>query len=153
MILVAAVGFFAVLVALNNITDYQSNFLFVQHVLSMDTTFEGNALMWRAIEAAWVHHLAYGLIIFTEAIVGLMCLFGAWRLWEARYAYPEEFVLAKKWATLGLVLGILLWFTGFMTIGAEWFVMWQSDIWNGQQPAFRFVVVIFATLIFLHQKD
>ena len=109
--------------------------------------------MWRSIDAAWVHHLAYALIIVTEAAVGLLCLFGAWQLWQARFAYAEEFAVAKKWATVGLVLGILLWFTGFMTVGAEWFVMWQSDTWNGQQAAFRFVVVIFATLLFLHQKD
>ncbi len=47
--LVAAVGLFFFVVAMDNLTDYGSNFQFVQHVLSMDDTFPGNAEMWRAI--------------------------------------------------------------------------------------------------------
>ena len=38
-VLVAAVALFFTLVAFGNVTDYGSNWLFVQHVLSMDTTF------------------------------------------------------------------------------------------------------------------
>mgnify|MGYP006212504177 CR=1 FL=1 len=45
----AAYGLFAASVVLNNITDYGSNFRFVQHVMSMDTTFDGNAAMYRAV--------------------------------------------------------------------------------------------------------
>ena len=43
---------FCLLVAFDNLTDYGTNYLFVQHVLSMDTTFPGNALMYRSITAA-----------------------------------------------------------------------------------------------------
>ena len=42
-----ALAAFCLLVAFDNITDYGTNYLFVQHVLSMDTTFPGNALMYR----------------------------------------------------------------------------------------------------------
>jgi predicted small integral membrane protein len=38
---------FCLLVTFDNITDYGRNYLFVQHVMSMDTTFPGNALMYR----------------------------------------------------------------------------------------------------------
>jgi Predicted small integral membrane protein len=37
--MVAAIAFLASLVAFGNITDYWTNFAFVQHVLSMDTVF------------------------------------------------------------------------------------------------------------------
>jgi len=50
-------------------------------------------------------------------------------------------------------LGFLVWFFGFMVIGGEWFQMWQSSQWNGQQPAFRFYLTILAVLIFVMQKD
>ena len=40
MCLVLAV--FCLLVAFDNIADYNANYEFVQHVLSMDTTFPGN---------------------------------------------------------------------------------------------------------------
>lgn len=36
---------------MGNLRDYDSNYQFVKHVLSMDTTIEGNALMWR--RAMW----------------------------------------------------------------------------------------------------
>jgi hypothetical protein len=44
-------------------------------------------------------------------------------------------------------LGFLVWFFGFMVIGGEWFQMWQSPLWNGQQAAFRFYLTILAVLI------
>ena len=36
-------GLFGLFVFAGNLMDYNSNYQFVQHVLSMDTTFEGNA--------------------------------------------------------------------------------------------------------------
>ncbi len=47
--MVASLAAFALLAAYNNIVDYDSNFEFVRHVLSMDTTFPGNALKHRAV--------------------------------------------------------------------------------------------------------
>jgi len=60
---------------------------------------------------------------------------------------------AKTFAILGLTLGLLLWQVGFMTIGGEWFGMWQSKEWDGVPSAFRFVVVILGVLIFVAMPD
>jgi predicted small integral membrane protein len=49
VIMVASLALFALLVTFDNLTDYDTNYAFVSHVLSMDTTFPGNALMYRAI--------------------------------------------------------------------------------------------------------
>ena len=38
-----ALAGFCLLVAYDNIADYGPNYVFVQHVLSMDTTFPGNS--------------------------------------------------------------------------------------------------------------
>lgn len=149
ILLVSLMAIFAFLVALNNITDYNSNFMFVQHVLSMDTTFEGNALMWRSLEANWVHHLGYWLIIITESAVSILCFAGAYGMYVQRNAVARYFNAAKILACWGLTLGIALWFGGFMAVGGEWFVMWQSQIWNGQEAAFRFYSALFGTLIVL----
>lgn len=151
--LVASVALFAFMVGLNNVVDYDSNFAFVVHVLSMDTTFDGNALMWRAIETPWVHHIAYWLIIVAEFLTSALCAWGALAMVRARAASDEAFQASKTMATLGLITGISLWFIGFMCVGAEWFLMWQSEIWNGQQAAFRFIVILFATLIYLNQLE
>ena len=50
-------------------------------------------------------------------------------------------------AVLGLTIGLLLYITGFVTVGGEWFAMWQSATWNGQQKAFEFTAMISAVLI------
>ena len=152
-LLVASVALFALLVALNNVIDYGSNFQFVQRVLSMDTTFPDNRLMYRAITSEAMHHLAYGIIIAMEALTGILCAIGAVQMFRARQATGAGFNTAKYIATLGLTTGILLWSTGFLAVGAEWFLMWQSAQWNGQEAAFRFTMVLFATLIFIHQSE
>ncbi len=152
-LLVASVALFASLVALNNIIDYGSNFQFVQRVLSMDTTFPDNQLMYRAITSETIHHAAYAVIIAMEALTGLLCAIGAVQMFNSRNAGAARFRAARLFATLGLTCGIVLWSTGFLAVGAEWFLMWQSAQWNGQEAAFRFAMVLFATLIFLHQAE
>ena len=64
-----------------------------------------------------------------------------------------NFNKAKGIAILGLTFGIILWFTGFMIIGGEWFLMWQSTKWNGLQGSFRIVVIFGIILIYLNQTD
>ena len=50
------VALFYSFVVLNNITDYDSNYQFVRHVLMMDSTFPGNHGMWRAINSPAAAH-------------------------------------------------------------------------------------------------
>jgi predicted small integral membrane protein len=40
-----------------------------------------------------------------------------------------------------------------MIVGGEWFQMWQSAIWNGQEAAFRCYMTILVLLIFVNQPD
>ena len=150
--MVVAFALYASLVAFGNLTDYSSNFKLVTHVLMMDTTFPGNQGLWRAIHSPVIHHTVYGLIIGTEIIIATLCWFGSFRLYK-NIKNPIAFNRAKGLAIIGLTLGFLLWFTGFMTIGGEWFLMWQSEVANGQQAAFRLVIIIAAMLIYLVQID
>ena len=46
-------------------------------------------------------------------------------------------------------MGFLLYAAGFMVVGGEWFAMWQSEQWNGQEPAFRFLTMIGIVLVVL----
>jgi predicted small integral membrane protein len=151
--LTLSLGLFALLVGVDNILDYGTNFAFVQHVLSMDTTFPNNNLMGRAITTDWVHHAAYWLIIASEIAVGVLCLAGAWRLFAARHLPAPEFNDAKALAIAGLAAGFALYFFGFLVVGGEWFQMWQSQTWNGQQGAFRFVASFGLILVFVAMED
>jgi predicted small integral membrane protein len=40
-----------------------------------------------------------------------------------------------------------------MVVAGEWFDMWQSKTWNGQDAAFRFYISVLAVLILLNQPD
>ncbi|MAL01080.1 MAG: hypothetical protein CL536_02870 [Alcaligenaceae bacterium] len=153
VVLVAAMALFATLVAFGNITDYGSNFAFVQHVLMMDTIFPNATIHYRAIESPFLHHAAYILIIAAEALVAILCWVGAYQLLLKARAPAADFNRAKSMAVWGLLLGFLVWQVGFMSIGGEWFGMWMSDQWNGVPDAFRFFVTILLVLIYLVQAD
>ncbi|SPC25044.1 conserved protein of unknown function (plasmid) [Cupriavidus taiwanensis] len=62
-LMVVAIALFASLVAFNNITDYFTNFVFIRHVLLMDTTFPSSRNMYRTITSPILHHVAYVCII------------------------------------------------------------------------------------------
>jgi len=73
-------------------------------------------------------------------------------LWHVR-SDAARFNRAKRLVHIGAALGFLVWFFGFLVVGGEWFQMWQSQTWNGQQAAFRFYVTILAALIFDNRQD
>ena len=151
--LVFAVTLFYALVVLNNLTDYDSNYQFVRHVLMMDTTFPGNRGMWRALDQPAVHTLAYISLIAWEFLALVLCAWGGWRLLRAWHADAVTFNREKRIAILGLALGMLEWFVGFIAVGGEWFLMWQSKTWNGEEAAFRVFVVLGIVLLLVIQPD
>ena len=153
ILLTFGIGCLAFVVAFNNVVDYQSNFLFVRHVMSINTVYPGNALKHRAITEPLLHSIAYAFIILCEFVTAILCFAGSLRLLTHINNDAEMFNKAKFLSVVGLSSGFALWFFGFMVIGAEWFGMWQSPDWNGQESAFRFVVFIVLTLIYIAQDD
>ena len=51
IVMVGSLAVFALLVTFDNLTDYGTNFEFVRHVMSMDTTFQDSALIYRRVTA------------------------------------------------------------------------------------------------------
>jgi predicted small integral membrane protein len=151
--MMAALAAFAFIVTYDNLIDYGSNYEFVKHVLSMDTTFPGNKLMGRAITEPKLWALAYGGIIAAEGVTFLLLAMGAVAMALAMRAPAAGFHRAKVWVVAGVTLGFLVWFFGFMVVGGEYFAMWQSKTWNGQEAAFRFYITMLAVLIFVIQPD
>ena len=126
----------------------------------MDTLFSGESQAWRAFRdptpedgSWWFYHVFYASIIVWEAAAGVLCGLGAWQLWQNRSASAAAFASAKKYAIYGLTLSMLQWFIAFITVGAEWFLMWQSSTWNGQDAAFRMFACLGIMLIFLQQSE
>ena len=152
-LLVAAVALFYTLVVFNNSTDYNSNYQFVHHVLLMDTTFPDNQGMWRAIHPTVVQAAFYDGIIGWEAITTLFAWIGVVQLVRAFRKPAAVFNRAKRWSIVALTLALLLWFVAFISVGGEWFLMWQSKIWNGQEAAFRMFASIGIVFLLLAMPD
>lgn len=153
LVLVAAIAFFYTLVVFNNLTDYRSNYEFVHHVLLMDDTFPGNHGMWRAIHSVLDYKLFYDGIIVWEIVTMLLCWAGAIQLLRALRKPADAFHLAKRVAIAALTLSLLMWLVAFLSVGAEWFLMWQSKVWNGQEEAFRMFTVVGLILLLLAMPD
>src|SRR5277367_5024740 len=118
VLLLLAVALFYTVVVFNNITDYNSNYLFVYHVLDMDTTFPGNHGMWRAVHSTFVYHSFYDSIICWEIVTAVLTWIGAALLLRKLLSSAAAFNLAKRVAVVALTLGLLLWFLAFLSIGA-----------------------------------
>lgn len=151
--LVAAVAFLLTIVVYNNLFDYHSNEQFVRHVLAMDTTFEGNRGMGRAITTPWIQTAVYWTIIAWEAASAALCWLGAVKLAGAAGSSAAAFRAAKPTAIAGLTLSLLQWLVAFLAVGGEWFLMWQSPRWNGQDAALRMFAVIGIVLVLLAGGD
>jgi predicted small integral membrane protein len=145
--LVFGVAVFYSLVVFNNLTDYGSNYQFVRHVLMMDSTFPGNRGMWRALNSPALHTAFYVSIIVWEVATMALCGWGGIRLLKTLRGTAAEFHRAKSIAIAALTLSLLMWLVAFLSIGGEWFLMWQSRNWNGQDAAFRTFTVIGIVLL------
>jgi len=152
VLLVFSVAIFYTFVVLNNTTDYDSNYQFVRHVLMMDSTFPGNHGMWRAINSPAIHTAFYISIIVWEAVIMVLCWWGAAKM-AAALGSAEMFGRAKNLAIVALTLSLLQWLVAFLSVGGEWFLMWQSKNWNGQEAAFRMFTVSGIVLLLVAMKD
>jgi predicted small integral membrane protein len=153
LLLVAAVALFYTVVVFNNLTDYNSNYQFVHHVLMMDSTPLGNHGMWRALNGPGWHTAFYVSIITWESLVMVLTWWGALRLARTRNQSALAFTQAKQISIGALTLALLMWLVAFLTVGGEWFLMWQSKTWNGQDAAFRMFTVIGIILLLLALPD
>ncbi|GCD33297.1 membrane protein [Streptomyces chrestomyceticus JCM 4735] len=150
-VLTGTVALYMALVAFGNITDFGTNQAFVQHVLAMDTTFKDPDLMWRAVESRTLQNIAYVLIIIWETAAALV-LVAATVLWARELRRGSGYAGARRVATAGLLMVLLLFGAGFIAIGGEWFSMWQSKTWNGLEAATRNFVVAGVALVVVHLR-
>ena len=153
LLLLAGIALFYTLVVFNNVTDFDSNYQFVRHVLMMDSTFSDNHGLWRALRSPGIHLGFYVSIIAWEIATTILLWWSAVRLLRAVRLPAATFNAAKRTAIMALTLSMLMWLVAFLSVGAEWFLMWQSRAWNGQEAAFRMFVVVGLVLLLLLQPD
>jgi predicted small integral membrane protein len=137
------------LVAIGNITDFGTNQQFVIHVLEMDTTFNDEDVMWRAIGSSVLQNIAYLLIIAWEVLIAVVLIW-AFVAWVAALRAGRGYDRPRRLSTVGWTMVLLLFAGGFIVIGGEYFQMWQSEDWNGLDPALQNVIVAGLALILAH---
>jgi predicted small integral membrane protein len=148
--LLAGIAVFYSLVVFNNLTDFNSNFQFVRHVLMMNTTFPGNHGMWRALTSPAAADSFYIAIIVWEIVTAILLWWGCVALSRALRRPAIDFEAAKRIPIIALTLSLLMWLVAFISVGGEWFLMWQSHTWNGEATASRdFTVVGIVLLVFM----
>jgi predicted small integral membrane protein len=153
LLLLTGIALFYTLVVFNNLTDFDSNYQFVRHVLMMDTTLPGNHGQWRALTSPTAHLAFYLGIIAWEFANTILLWWGAARLLLALRLSADAFNSAKRVPLIALTLSMLMWLVAFLAIGGEWFLMWQSHTWNGQEAAFRMFAVVGLVLLVMLQPD
>src|SRR5215471_13057444 len=107
---VISIVIMAAVIAFGNITDYSTNYQFVEHVLKMDTTFNNSHIHYRSINSIFAFNAFYIAIILMEIIMAFFCLKGSWLLFKNLKSNAETFHASKNWAIAGVVVGIIIWF-------------------------------------------
>ena len=152
-LLLFALGFYYTLVVFNNTNDYHSNLTFVHHVLMMDTTYPGNHGMWRAIQSPTIHFVFFASIVCWEIATAFLLYWGGVRLLRNRRSSAAAFNAAKKNGVVALTMSMLMWLVAFLSVGNEWFLMWQSKDWSGEVAAQHMFAIAGITLLYLTTAD
>jgi len=104
--------------------------------MMMDSTFPGNHGMWRAINTPLWHTAFYVSIIAWEILTMILFWWGGLLMVRALRGGVSAFNHAKRVSLVALALSLTMWLVVFLSVGGEWFLMWQSKSWNGQEAAF-----------------
>ncbi|MDQ3761791.1 MAG: DUF2165 domain-containing protein [Actinomycetota bacterium] len=137
------------LITLGNISDFDTNRVFVEHVLTMDTTFGSPNTTWRAITDHRLITATYLTIIAWEFLTTIV-LTAAFLCWLRAITIQPRVVIACQLSACGWLMQIILFGGGFIAVGGEWFQMWQSSTWNGIQPALQNFLIASIGLILVH---
>jgi predicted small integral membrane protein len=153
LLLLASIALLYTLIVFDNLTDFDSNYQVVRHVIMMDSTFPGNHGMWRAVHQPIVHLTFYLSIIAWEIVTTVLLWWGVTVLFRIVRSSSSTFNAAKRIPVAALTLSLLMWVVAFLTVGANWFLMWQSRMWNGQPVAVEMFVVVGIVLLILLQPE
>jgi predicted small integral membrane protein len=143
-VLTAITALYYLLVAFGNITDFRTNFDFVDNVFDMGSTFNDKDVMWRRIQNNGLVTVAYVCVIIWETLIAGVLLTALYQWLRGNRE------LGRRLSVVGWTMGLILFGGLFITIGGEWFSMWQSSKWNGLEPAFRNFTIAGIGLILAH---
>jgi len=151
ILLVLLIGLHALIYALQNLANLDQAHAAIGYVLS-NTGHEvyPNTLFF-AVTSPSVHWLVLGLVIVGELAIGAFGIKGAWDMWAVRHDTAERFHAAKTYGVLAAAVALLVWFGFFMTFGAAFFQMWQTQVGAGSmEGAFMYSMASAITMMFVY---
>ena len=154
MLLVLAIGMHALLYALQNLANINEAHGALAYVVSgADHQAYPHTLFFHTASPAftWAAMVA---VLIGEFSVGAFGLKGAWDMFAARNGTAEEFRAAKKAGLWAAGLALLTWFGLFMTLGAAFFQMWQTETGDGSmEGAFMYATASAITMLFVYLTE
>ena len=135
------IGLIGLLAFLNNLLNINSAQSFVSMVISGPEQ-PYYKIIGPVLGSAWQAWLGLITIMLGELAVGVFGLLGAIKMTGSRTADAMSFQDSKTLAIAGGILGVIVWYGFFITIGEMYFNMWQTEIGLGSvNGAFRYGTV------------
>ncbi|QDP20116.1 DUF2165 family protein [Sphingomonas xanthus] len=153
-LLVLFIGLHALIYALQNLANITQAHAALGYVLSgVDHQVYPRTLFFNLSDPA-VHWAALALVIAGEVAIGFFGFKGAWDMVAARGGTKEEFHRAKRAGVWAAAIALLIWFGFFMTFGAAFFQMWQTEVGAGSlEGAFFYAMASAITMLFVSLTD
>ncbi|WP_394726959.1 DUF2165 family protein [Altererythrobacter sp. GH1-8] len=152
--LVLFIGLHALFYALQNIANIDAALGALAYVVSgADHEVYPATLFFKSNNPAFAW-AALTLVLIGEFSVAFFGIKGGWDLFKARDASAEEFHAAKRSGVIAAGLALLVWFGFFMSFGAAFFQMWQTQVGTGSmEGAFMYAMASAITMLFVCLTD
>ncbi|HUG46220.1 MAG TPA: DUF2165 family protein [Sphingomicrobium sp.] len=153
-LLVLFIGLHALIYALQNVANLNEAHAALGYVLSGADHQVYPRTLFFDVTSPSVHWVALALIIAGETAIGFFGLKGGWDMIAARNGTNKEFHLAKRAGLWAAALALFVWFGFFMTFGAAFFQMWQTEVGAGSmEGAFMYSMASAITMLFVYLTD
>jgi predicted small integral membrane protein len=153
-VLVLFIGLHALFYALQNVANLEAAHGALVYVISgSDHEVYPSTFFFKVADPvfAWAALLLVLVGEFGTAFFGLK---GGWDLFKSRDASAEEFHAAKRAGVIAAGLALLVWFGFFMTFGAAFFQMWQTQVGTGSmEGAFMYAMASVIAMLFVCLTD
>jgi predicted small integral membrane protein len=153
-LLVLFIGLHALIYALQNVANLDAAHAAIGYVLSGTGHEAYPRTMFFLVSHPGVHWFVLSLVVAGEFAVGFFGIRGAWQMFAARTGSTEQFHSAKRSGLWAAGLALIVWFGFFMTFGAAFFQMWQTQVGVGSmEGAFMYAMASVVTMLFVYLTE
>ena len=150
ILLVLFIGLHGLIYALQNLVNLDQAHAALGYVLSNEGHEVYPGSMFFAVTSPMLHWAALWLVILGEFAIGYFGIKGAWDMFAARKDNVEQFHAAKSNGVIAAALALFVWFGLFMTFGAAFFQMWQTELGAGSmEGSFMYSMASAITMMFV----